>query len=75
VPQTPQVSLCFLLVTGKRKTMSFDPETAVGRVKELVWNAWPTGEVNSSFILHSPFFFFLESFALALCNKRSMYRF
>ncbi|KAI1798355.1 ubiquitin-related domain-containing protein [Ganoderma leucocontextum] len=41
IPQTPQVSLTFLLVTGRRRTMSFDPETTVGRVKELVWNAWP----------------------------------
>lgn len=24
--------------------MSFDPATTVGRVKELVWNAWPSGE-------------------------------
>lgn len=41
VPQTPQVSLCFLLVSGRRRPMSFEPETTVGRVKELVWNAWP----------------------------------
>ncbi|KAH7912615.1 ubiquitin-related domain-containing protein [Hygrophoropsis aurantiaca] len=40
VPQTPQVSLTFLLVSGRRRTMSFEPETTVGRVKELVWNAW-----------------------------------
>lgn len=43
IPQTPQVSLCFLMVSGKRRAMSFEPETTVGRVKELVWNAWPTG--------------------------------
>ncbi|CDO69074.1 hypothetical protein BN946_scf184992.g23 [Trametes cinnabarina] len=41
IPQTPQVSLTFLLVSGRRRTMSFDPETTIGRVKELVWNAWP----------------------------------
>lgn len=41
VPQTPQVSLTFLLVSGRRRTMTFDPVTTVGRVKELVWNAWP----------------------------------
>ncbi|KAF8417267.1 ubiquitin-related domain-containing protein, partial [Boletus edulis BED1] len=41
IPQTPQVSLTFLLVSGHRKSQSFDPETTVGRVKELVWNAWP----------------------------------
>ena len=42
-PAEPQVQLTFLLVTGSRKTMSFNPETTVGRVKELVWNAWPSG--------------------------------
>ncbi|KAI0746595.1 ubiquitin-related domain-containing protein [Daedaleopsis nitida] len=41
IPQTPQVSLTFLLVSGRRRTMSFEPETTIGRVKELVWNAWP----------------------------------
>ena len=39
----PQVHLTFLLVSGSRKTMSFGPETTIGRVKELVWNAWPSG--------------------------------
>jgi hypothetical protein len=41
-PQMPQTSLTFLLVSGRRRTMSFDPDTTVGRVKELVWNAWPS---------------------------------
>ncbi|CAL1709368.1 unnamed protein product [Somion occarium] len=41
VPHVPQVSLTFLLVSGRRRTMSFDHEATVGRVKELVWNAWP----------------------------------
>lgn len=44
IPQTPQVSLTFLLVSGRRRTMSFEPETTVGRVKELAWNTWPSGE-------------------------------
>jgi hypothetical protein len=43
-PQMPQTSLTFLLVSGRRRTMSFEPDTTVGRVKELVWNAWPSGE-------------------------------
>ena len=43
VPQTPQVSLTFLLVSGKRRSMTFEPEITVGRTKELVWNAWPKG--------------------------------
>ncbi|KIL64714.1 hypothetical protein M378DRAFT_77875, partial [Amanita muscaria Koide BX008] len=37
----PQAYISFLLVTGCRRTMSFEPETTVGRVKELVWNTWP----------------------------------
>lgn len=44
VPQTPQTSLTFLLVSGRRRQMTFEPETTIGRVKELVWNAWPSGE-------------------------------
>jgi hypothetical protein len=47
VPQTPQAFLTFLLVSGKRRTMSFEPETTIGRVKELIWNAWPSGECHS----------------------------
>ena len=43
VPQTPQTCITFLLISGRRRTMSFGPETTVGRVKELAWNAWPTG--------------------------------
>lgn len=43
IPPTPQVSLTFLLVSGRRRTMSFDPEITIGRVKELAWNAWPNG--------------------------------
>ncbi|KAJ7283207.1 ubiquitin-related domain-containing protein [Mycena rebaudengoi] len=42
VPQTPQTTLTFLLVSGRRRTMAFEPETTIGRVKELVWNAWPS---------------------------------
>jgi hypothetical protein len=43
VPQMPQVGLTFLLVSGRRRNMSFEPETTIGRVKELAWNAWPNG--------------------------------
>jgi len=42
VPQMPLIYLTFLLISGKRRTMSFEPESPVGRVKELVWNSWPT---------------------------------
>lgn len=48
IPQTPLVSLTFLLVSGLRKTQSFEPETTVGRVKELVWNAWPARDAGPS---------------------------
>ncbi|KIM42452.1 hypothetical protein M413DRAFT_444873 [Hebeloma cylindrosporum] len=41
VPQTPQTHLTFLLISGKRRTMSFEPDTAIGRMKELAWNSWP----------------------------------
>lgn len=44
VPQTPQTHITFLVISGRRRTMSFEPDTTVGRVKELVWNAWPTGD-------------------------------
>jgi len=37
----PQIPLTFLLVTGNRWTLSFDPEETIGRVKEIVWNEWP----------------------------------
>lgn len=40
-PTPSQTFLSFLLVSGRRRTMAFDPETTVGRVKELVWNSWP----------------------------------
>jgi len=41
-PETkPQISLTFLLVSGNRWTLSFDPEATIGRVKEIVWNSWP----------------------------------
>ncbi|KIJ63851.1 hypothetical protein HYDPIDRAFT_29201 [Hydnomerulius pinastri MD-312] len=49
IPQTPQISLTFLLVSGRRKVQSFDPETTVGRVKELVWNAWPARDAGVGF--------------------------
>jgi len=37
-----QRALTFLLVSGRRWTMKFDLDTTIGRVKELVWNAWPS---------------------------------
>ena len=43
VPQMPQTYLTFLLISGRRRTMCFEPESPIGRVKELAWNSWPTG--------------------------------
>lgn len=40
-PPMPEIAITFLLITGKRRTMSFPPSTTIGRVKELVWNTWP----------------------------------
>jgi hypothetical protein len=50
VPQTPQTYLTFLLISGRRRTMSFEPESPISRVKELAWNAWPTGQYSPSSI-------------------------
>lgn len=58
VPQSPQTTLTFLLVNGRRKTMGFEPDMAVGRVKDLVWNAWPSGEFYPNALLD-----FLRAFA------------
>ena len=41
-PSDPQVTLTFLLVTGQRRTLSFPEETTAARVKEILWNTWPT---------------------------------
>ncbi|KIY66015.1 hypothetical protein CYLTODRAFT_399491 [Cylindrobasidium torrendii FP15055 ss-10] len=42
IPHTPQVNLTFLLVSGQRRTMTFEPTQSVGRVKELLWTTWPS---------------------------------
>jgi hypothetical protein len=42
------ISLTFLLGSGRRRTMTFEGEATIARVKELVWNAWPTGNSNTS---------------------------
>ena len=54
VPQVPQTLVQFLLVSGRRRSMAFDPETTVGRVKELVWNTWPNGTLSFTLAPHSP---------------------
>ena len=52
VPQMPQTYLTFLLISGRRRTMSFDPESPIGRVKELAWNSWPTGQCAPPTSIH-----------------------
>jgi Ubiquitin-2 like Rad60 SUMO-like len=37
----PEISITFLLISGRRRTLSFASSTSIGRVKELVWNSWP----------------------------------
>lgn len=50
IPQTPQICLTFLLVSGRRRTMAFEPRTTVGRVKELVWSGWSSGGAFFCFV-------------------------
>ncbi|KIY48709.1 hypothetical protein FISHEDRAFT_10751, partial [Fistulina hepatica ATCC 64428] len=38
----PQTAITFLTVSARRRNMNFDPDTTVGRVKELVWSGWPS---------------------------------
>lgn len=40
VPQTHQTYITFLFLSGRRRLMNFEPDTTIGRVKELVWAAW-----------------------------------
>ncbi|GMK54683.1 hypothetical protein CspeluHIS016_0112690 [Cutaneotrichosporon spelunceum] len=38
----PKVHLRVLIISGKYHIFSFEPETTVGRVKELIWSMWPS---------------------------------
>ncbi|CAE6494767.1 unnamed protein product [Rhizoctonia solani] len=40
IPEPTDIPITFLLISGDRKQMHFAPETTIGRVKELFWNAW-----------------------------------
>jgi hypothetical protein len=40
----PTVNITFLLPSGKRKTISFDPEFTVGKVRQEIFDDWPEGE-------------------------------
>jgi hypothetical protein len=39
---TPKVHLRVLIISGQYHVFSFEPETTVGRVKELIWSMWPS---------------------------------
>ncbi|KAF6742016.1 hypothetical protein DFP72DRAFT_831773, partial [Ephemerocybe angulata] len=45
--QTHQTYITFLFLSGRRRVMNFDPDTTIGRVKELVWTAWSTPAATS----------------------------
>lgn len=40
----PNISITFLLLSGKRKTISFDPEYTISKVRQEVFDNWPEGE-------------------------------
>lgn len=41
-PVDPQITLTFLLLSGRRRTLMFPENTTVSRVKEIVWSSWPS---------------------------------
>jgi len=48
----PSINITFLLLSGKRKTMGFDLEYTVRKVRQEVFDNWPEGERS---YLHTPF--------------------
>ena len=48
----PSVNITFLLLSGKRKTMRFDPEYTIGKVRQEVFGDWPEGACSC---LYRPF--------------------
>jgi hypothetical protein len=43
----PSINITFLLLSGKRKTMAFDPGYTLGKVRQEVFNKWPEGEPSN----------------------------
>ncbi|KAF9515718.1 hypothetical protein BS47DRAFT_1341647 [Hydnum rufescens UP504] len=39
--EPPQIHLTLLLISGRRRNLSFNPQSTVLRVKEIIWNTWP----------------------------------
>ena len=60
----PSINITFLLLSGKRKTIGFDPRYTLGNVRQEVFNVWPEGERSN---LHIPFHNGLE---LVVANSR-----
>lgn len=46
-PSKSTCTLMFLLPSDQRQTMSFESDTGIAKVKELIWNAWPSGSLYS----------------------------
>jgi len=40
-PAHPQITLTLLLVSGRRRVLSFEKDATILRAKELIWNTWP----------------------------------
>ncbi|WVR04774.1 hypothetical protein IAU60_001786 [Kwoniella sp. DSM 27419] len=38
----PKVHIRALIISGQSRVMSYEPELTVGRMKELIWNSWPS---------------------------------
>ncbi|WVQ98242.1 hypothetical protein IAU59_005365 [Kwoniella sp. CBS 9459] len=41
-PPVPKVHIKALIISGQSRALSFEPELTVGRMKELIWNSWPS---------------------------------
>ncbi|OCF45775.1 hypothetical protein I317_00263 [Kwoniella heveanensis CBS 569] len=41
-PPVPKVHIKALIISGQSRMLSFEPELTVGRMKELIWNSWPS---------------------------------
>ena len=51
------INVTFLLLSGKRKTIGFDPGYTLGKVRQEIFNRWPEGERSN---LQIPFHHVLE---------------
>jgi len=49
-----QVHLRVLVISGESHVFTFEPETTVGRMKELIWSMWPSGPFSTFPISNNP---------------------